>query len=47
VEDIGNHLGETRLRWLRHLERMVETNVAKRVRKKRVSGHRKAEKIMG
>jgi len=26
VEDIENHLGETRLRWLGHLERMDETS---------------------
>jgi len=27
VEDIENHLKETRLRWLGHLERMNETNL--------------------
>jgi len=32
VEDIENHLGETRLRWLGHLKRMDETNLVKRVR---------------
>jgi len=32
VEDIENLLGETRLRWLCHLEIMDETNVIKRVR---------------
>jgi len=26
VEDTENHLGETRLRWLGHLERMDEAN---------------------
>jgi len=30
VEDIENHLGETRLRWLGHLERMDETNLVKK-----------------
>jgi len=46
VRDIGNHLGETRLRWLVHLERMDETNVVKRVREERVPKHkeRKAKK---
>jgi len=39
VEDIGNHLGETRLRWLGHLERMDETNLVKRVREERVPEH--------
>jgi len=33
VEDIENQLGETRLRWLGHLERTDETNLIKRVRK--------------
>jgi len=44
VEVTGNHLGETTLRWLGHLERMDETNLVKRV-----LGYieRKAEKIMG
>jgi len=32
VEDIENHQGETRLRWLGHLERIDETNLVKRVR---------------
>jgi len=27
MEDIGNYLGETRLRWLGHLERMDESNL--------------------
>jgi len=36
VEDIENHLEETRLRWLVHLKRMDETNVIKRVREERV-----------
>jgi len=39
VEDIRNHLGETRLRWLGHLERMDATNLVKRVREERVSLH--------
>jgi len=30
VEDIGNHLGEIRLRWLGHLERMNKTNLVKK-----------------
>jgi len=50
VEDIENHLGETRLRWLKHLERMDETNLVKRVREERVPGHMKRgrpKKIMG
>jgi len=34
VEDVGNHLGEIKLRWLGHLERTDETNLVKRVRKK-------------
>jgi len=38
VEDVGNHLGETRLRWLGHLERMDKTNLAERVREERVPG---------
>jgi len=41
VEDVGNHLVETRLRWLGHLERMDETNLVKRVRDERVPGHTK------
>jgi len=41
VEYIENHLGETRLRWLGHLERMDETNLVKRVREEKVSGHTK------
>jgi len=36
VEDIENHLGETRLRWLGHLERMEETNLVKKVREEEV-----------
>jgi len=28
VEDIGNHLGETRLRWFGHFERMNETKLS-------------------
>jgi len=39
VEDNGNHLGETRLRWLGHLERMDETNLVKKVREERDPGH--------
>jgi len=35
VEDKGNHLGETRLRWLGRLERMDETNLVKIVRGER------------
>jgi len=27
MEDIGNHLGEIRLRWLGHLERMDESSL--------------------
>jgi len=38
AEDIGNHLGETRLRRLGHLERMDEINLVKRVRGERVPG---------
>jgi len=41
VEDIENHLRETRQRWLGHLERMDETNLVKRVRKDKVPGHMK------
>jgi len=33
AEEIENHVGETRLRWLGHLERMNETNSIKRARK--------------
>jgi len=50
VEDTTNHLEETRLRWLGHLERMDETNLVKRVRKERVLGRMKRgrpKKIMG
>jgi len=36
VEGIENHLGETGLRWLEHLERIDETNLNKRVRDERV-----------
>jgi len=39
VEDIENHLGKTRLRWLGHLKRMDETNLVKRVREERVLGY--------
>jgi len=39
VEDIENHLGNTRLRWLGRLERMDETNLVKIIRQERVSGH--------
>jgi len=38
VEYMGNHLGETRLKWLGYLERMDETNLAKRVREERIPG---------
>jgi len=41
VEDIENHLEETRLRWLGHLERMDETNLVKSVTDERVPGHMK------
>jgi len=47
VEDIGNHLGETRLRWLGHLERMDETNLIKKSKKTKSSRtyeQRKTEK---
>jgi len=49
VEDIRNHLGETRLRWLGHLEKMDETNLIKRVREEssRTYKERKAEKNHG
>jgi len=39
MENIGNHMGEIRLKWLGHLERMDETNLVKRVREERVPGH--------
>jgi len=39
VEDIENHLRETRLRWLGNLERMDETNLVKRVGEERVPEH--------
>jgi len=45
VEDIENHLGETRLRWLRHFDRMDETNLVKRVREERVPGHMKRKRL--
>jgi len=41
VEDIENHLGETRLRWLGYDERMDETNLIVRVWEERVSGNMK------
>jgi len=41
MEDIENHLGETKRRWLGHLERMDETNLVRRVREERVPGHMK------
>jgi len=50
VEDIENHLGDTRLRWFGHLERMDETNLVKKVREERVPRHMKrgrSKKIMG
>jgi len=47
VEDIENHLGETRLRWLGYHKRMDETNFLKRVRKESVPGHMKGQKNMG
>jgi len=34
VEDKGDHLGETRLRWFGYLERMDETNLVKRVKER-------------
>jgi len=43
VEDIENHLGEIRLRWLEHLERMDETNLVKRVREERVPRFKRDE----
>jgi len=36
VEDIDNHLRETRLRWLGHLERMDVTNLIKSKRRKKI-----------
>jgi len=45
VEDIENHLGENRLRWLRHLERKDETNLVKRVREERVPRHIKRGRL--
>jgi len=39
VEDIENHLRESSLRWLGHLERMVKTNLVKRVKKEIVLGY--------
>jgi len=48
VEDIENHLEETRLRCLGHLERMNETNLIKRVREERLPGHmKKSRKNLG
>ena len=41
VEDITNYLGENRLRWLGHLERMKETNVVRKVREEKVPGSMK------
>jgi len=41
VEDMENHLEETRQRWLGHLERMDEINLVKRVREEIVSGYMK------
>ena len=41
VEDIENHLGETRLRWLGHLERMSKTNLIRKIRDERVPGNMK------
>jgi len=35
VEDIENHLGEIRLRWLGHLERIDEINLVERVREEK------------
>jgi len=43
VEDIENHLGETRLRWLEHLKRIDKINLVKRVRKEQVPAHMKRE----
>jgi len=37
-------LEETRLRWLRHFERMGKTNLFKRVREKKVPGYKKRGK---
>jgi len=39
MEDIENHQGGTRLRWLGHFERMDETNLVRKVRTERVPGH--------
>jgi len=49
VEDIENHLGGTRLRWLGHLERMDETDLVKRIREERFPGliKRRPKKILG
>jgi len=44
VEEVENHLGETRLRWFGHLERMDETNLVKRVREEKVPGQIKRVK---
>lgn len=41
VEDIEYHLGESRLRWLGHLERMNDTNLIRKVREERVPGSMK------
>jgi len=38
VENIENHLGETRLRWLGQVERMDKTNLVKRVSEHRKKG---------
>jgi len=43
VKDIENHLRETRLRWHGHFKRMDETNLIKRVRKKKFHNTRRRE----
>jgi len=45
VEELENHLGETRLRWLTHLERIEEINLIKRLRKERVPRHMKRGRL--
>jgi len=41
VEDIENHLGETRLRWLGHLERMSKANLIRKIRDERIPSNMK------
>jgi len=50
VEDIENHMGENRLNWFGHLERMDETNLINRVSEEKVRGDyekKKTEKVLG